>query len=227
MAPAMAIAERRTSADVVFDYLHDEISALRLLPGAKISETEVASHFDVSRQPVRDAFSRLANLDLVLVRPQRATVVKGFSSKTISTARFVRAAVEMEVIRMATKVWDGSMDTKLRRILDQQERAIARADGDGFHDLDYQFHKMLCDAAQADFAFDVISQNKAIVDRLCLLSLMQPSRMQPLLDDHRKIVEFISTGDAESAVETVRYHLTRLDSTIEAIRLKNAEYFED
>ena len=63
--------ERRTTADVVFEQLHREIASLTLLPGTKLSEAEVARRFGVSRQPVREAFSRLGNLELLLVRPQK------------------------------------------------------------------------------------------------------------------------------------------------------------
>jgi len=57
------ITERRTSADVVFDFLYEEISSLGLMPGTKISEAEMAAKFGVSRQPVRDAFSKLDNMN--------------------------------------------------------------------------------------------------------------------------------------------------------------------
>ena len=73
--------DRRTTVDEIFDHLFDEISSLRLRPGDRISEADIAAQFGVSRQPVRDAFTRLANLDLLLIRPQRATEVKRFSSR--------------------------------------------------------------------------------------------------------------------------------------------------
>ena len=70
---------RKTSSDHVFDALFDRIVSLDLLPGSKISEAEIAKSFGVSRQPVREAFMRLADLNLLLIRPQRATVVRPFS----------------------------------------------------------------------------------------------------------------------------------------------------
>ena len=70
MPSAARTRDRRTSVDVVFEHLHDAIATLELLPGDKISEAEIAAQFGVSRQPVRDAFSRLENLDLLLIRPQ-------------------------------------------------------------------------------------------------------------------------------------------------------------
>jgi len=85
--------ERRTAADAVFERLYQEIASLELLPGTKLSEADVARRFEVSRQPVREAFGRLGNLDLLLVRPQRATVVRGFSMERVAHVRFIRLAV--------------------------------------------------------------------------------------------------------------------------------------
>ena len=92
---------RRTTAADIFDLLHGQITSFSLAPGTKISEVEIAKQFDVSRGPVREAFIRLANLDLLMVRPQKATVVRRFSSKKIQRARFVRLAIECEVLRRA------------------------------------------------------------------------------------------------------------------------------
>ena len=99
--PHSLSSDRRTAVDEIFDHLRAEIDALRLRPGDRISEAEIAARFGVSRQPVRDAFTRLANLDLLLIRPQRATEVKRFSAREIEKSRFVRAAVEAEVLRRA------------------------------------------------------------------------------------------------------------------------------
>jgi len=81
MGNTVRTTDRRTSVDEVYDYLHEQITTLGLRPGDKISEADMATRFGISRQPVRDAFSRLANLDLLLIRPQRATEVKRFSMR--------------------------------------------------------------------------------------------------------------------------------------------------
>ena len=74
--PHSLSSDRRTAVDEIFDHLRAEIDALRLRPGDRISEAEIAARFGVSRQPVRDAFTRLANLDgqpLADPRPLRFT----------------------------------------------------------------------------------------------------------------------------------------------------------
>ena len=220
------LVERQTSADVVFNYLYNEIVSLRLLPGAKISEAEIANKFEVSRQPVREAFSRLGNMELLNIRPQRATEVKRFSYQSIQTARFVRAAVEMEVLRQAVREWDGSVLPDLSENLEAQKTAVDEVDIDMFHTLDYEFHRALCRAGNVEYAFEEIAQKKALVDRLCVLSMLRQDRMETLLEDHIKILGCIMAGDEEGAIKVGRLHLGRLDTTIDAIRASHTDYFD-
>lgn len=226
MVQMTTIGERRTSVDEIFDFLYGEIVSLRLRPGDKISEADIAARFAVSRQPVRDAFSRLANLDLLLIRPQRATEVKRFSMREIEKARFVRAAVEKEVLRRAAHHCDAEAAARLDAALAEQDDAIREGDVDGFGPLDYAFHEILCEIAQADFAFDVIMTEKSKVDRLCRLGLSKVDRMPELVGDHRAIADAVKRHDAEAAVEVGMLHLSRLDETIEQISATNAGYFE-
>ncbi len=226
MAQATQLGARRTSVDDIFDHLRDEILSLRLRPGDKISEADIAARFGVSRQPVRDAFSRLANLDLLLIRPQRATEVRRFSLREIVKSRFVRAAIETEVLRRAAQLCDASGAAALEQSLVAQEEAIKARDVERFGALDYDFHKTLCQIAQVDFAFDVIMEEKSKVDRLCLLSLSKENRMPELVLDHRAIASAVIEHDPERAIEVGMQHLGRLDDTIDSITVTNANYFE-
>ncbi len=226
MSPLEAL-ERGTGSDRIFDELYDRIIRLELLPGTKISETEIARTYGYSRQPVREAFTRLAALNLLLIRPQRATVVRPFSKEVIANARFIRGAVELEVVRLACQDRDEAVDPNLKANLRAQKQAIAAEDAASFHDLDYQFHKLLCASARQSFAFDIISMNKAQVDRLCMLSLTSKDAMQDLYTDHELLLHAVFESDPDTAVKALRKHLNRLDPTIEAIYTTHRGYFDD
>ncbi|MEJ6402476.1 GntR family transcriptional regulator [Yoonia sp. 2307UL14-13] len=217
---------RRTSTDVVYEYLHQEIVTLNLRPGAKISETEIAGRFGISRQPVRDAFARLANEDLLLVQPQKATEVRRFSERKISKARFVRMAVEVEVLRNAALAWDGNADQAIRENLTLQERAAADGNAAEFHAHDKTFHDMLCEAANAPLAGEAINENRAPVDRLCVLSLVNREELANLLQDHRDIFGRLQANDPDGVETSIRNHLGRLDKTIANIRAVHEGYFD-
>lgn len=219
-------SSRVTTLDDIFEYLHDEITNLRLAPGDKISEAEIAAKFGVSRQPVRDAFRRLENLDLLLIRPQRATLVKRFSTREVEKSRFVRQSVEKEVLLLAAEHCDAEGGALLDKEIEAQNRLVQDKNYDAFGKLDYAFHKTLCQIAKADFAFDVIMQEKSKVDRLCLLSLSKEERMPDLVADHTRIAEAVKANNAPLAIKEGMFHLARLNDTIAHIYEKNANYFD-
>ena len=217
---------RRTTTDAVYEAVHNEIVSLVILPGTKLSETEVARRFGVSRQPVRNAFTKLGNEGLILIRPQKATIVRGFSMERIQLARFVRVAVELETVHRAIQIWDSERNAKLAQNLALQETAINDGDLSAFHALDYDFHKLIYVLGGNPLAFEVMLDCKQKVDRLCLLSLEKSSEANSILDDHREIAAGISSGSVEQAHDSVRKHLSRLDQTIALIHDKHPDYFE-
>lgn len=217
---------RRTTTDAVYETLHDEIVSLEILPGTKLSETEVARRFGVSRQPVRNAFTKLGNEELLVIRPQKATEVRGFSMDRVALARLVRLSVELEITRCAMSLWDADCEAKLGENLALQEQAIDRGDLAGFHALDYDFHRLICTLSNNPMAFEVILKSKQKVDRLCMLSLSKDTEARSLLEDHRDIAEGMASGDLEKAQNTIRRHLSRLEKTIEFIYETHPDYFE-
>ena len=72
----------------MFDRLHAGTVSSRLLPGTRSSEVDVAP------QPVPEASIRLHDLDMLQVKPQRATRVRRISEPALLDARFIRTAVE-------------------------------------------------------------------------------------------------------------------------------------
>lgn len=226
MPETLVEPERRTTTDQVFDHLYARIASLDLLPGAKLSEVEIARRFGVSRQPVRDAFNRLENIDLLRIRPQRATRVRGFSMERIQHARFVRLALELEVARHACTLWTAPMAAALAENLARQEEAIADERLDALHALDCDFHTLICERAGLGMAARTIMDCKRQVDRLCLLSLGRTSEATALLEDHHALAAALEARSERDATVVVRRHLARLDETIADIRHSHGEYFE-
>jgi DNA-binding GntR family transcriptional regulator len=225
MGETVTSVDRRTTANAVFDDLHREITSLELLPGTKLSEAEVARRFGVSRQPVREAFSKLDNLDLLLVRPQKASVVRGFSIQRVAHARFLRLAVELEVVKRACAVWSASTAEILHRNIEQQRQSLSDR-SEQFHALDFQFHKLICELSGCPLAVESIAECRQRIERLCTLSLARNSEPEIVLDDHEKLAEALKDKSEERALAITRLHLGRLDSIIEEVHQTHFEYFE-
>lgn len=227
MPNLLEITERRTTTDQVFDQILEEITSLKLRPGTKLSEVDVARRFGVSRQPVRDAFNRLNGMDLLLVRPQKATEVRGFSLSRIEDARFIRLAVELEVLRRACKVWDETRAKRLQRNLNAQYRCVKATDLDRLRELDYEFHWLISELAGCPNAFSTIKQQKQKVDRLCFLEYdRKVKELASVFEDHRNIAEALESKSVPKVETAARKHLAHLDETIEYIHSVHPEFFE-
>lgn len=218
--------ERRTTTDLVFDQLHDDINTMKLPPGTRLSEVDIAQQFGVSRQPVRDAFFRLSNLELLLIRPQKATIVRGFSEDSIASARFIRLAVELEVMNCACKSWEKEHSKKVHKNLDLQAKAIKAEQWDEFHKLDLQFHALICELSDTHYAIETIQICRQKTDRLCSLSLNREKEVDVILKDHYDLVAALEQGKAQDASHITRLHLSRIDPIIKDIRSSHAEYFD-
>ena len=226
MYDASRVSTSKSTADVVFERLYADILALTILPGAKISEADVARQYGVSRQPVRDAFRRLHNLDLIEIRPQRATIISRFSRPEIENTRFIRLAVELEVLDRACEIWDQTRAESLAKNLAAQANALAAEDLSRFHTLDYGFHECICALTGLPMAFETINSCKRKIDRLCLLSLSDYENVADILADHRAIADALDRRCAADARELIRHHISRLDATIAEIHQKNAAFFQ-
>src|SRR5215475_9365739 len=77
-------------SDRVYAELESAIRNLVIKPGQLLSETELAAQLNVSRTPLREAVSRLAHANLVVVTPQVGTRCAQIAMTEVREACFVR-----------------------------------------------------------------------------------------------------------------------------------------
>jgi DNA-binding GntR family transcriptional regulator len=105
--------------------LRERIVRNDLASGSKISESEIAKSYSISRQPVREAFIKLSEEGLILIRPQRSTIVRKIDPVTVLEARFVREAIEADIVKLLAKRSDPAVIKELRAQLAEQQ-SVAR-----------------------------------------------------------------------------------------------------
>lgn len=214
---------RPSAADILCDELYHRVVTLELPPGTKLSEQDVARQAGVSRQPVRDAFWRLSQLGLLTIQPQRATTVSRISAEGVRQARFIRTAVETETTRAAAEAMTAEHLKALETLVEAQARAMAADDRLTFHALDDAFHRAICAASGNEFAWALIRNHKAHMDRVRYLSLAFGTRAA--YDDHVEILVALRRRDADAAVCAMRVHLSRIASILAQLREERPEMF--
>ena len=195
------------------------------VPSAQLSEAEVAKAFGVSRQPVREAFIKLAEEGLVEIRPQRGTFVRKISASAVLDARFVREAIEADVVRLVAQAPDPATLQELGRLIEAQ-RKVAGNDPRAFVPLDDAFHRTLAQAAGRNYAWSVIESLKSQMDRVRQLSTRK-FPMARLIAQHEAVVAAIAAGDPAGAEAAMREHLRAILTDLPLIRESLPEYFDD
>lgn len=214
-----------SATDQVFAAVYDAVISLKLPPGTKISETEIARQLDVSRQPVRDAFFRLSKLGFLMIRPQRATLITKISEQAVLNAVFTRTALEVECLREACLRAGAADIAALDANLEQQRQALTVQDPALFHAIDDAFHALICETAGHAHVWALIQEQKAHMDRIRFLTLSS-DRQREVLGEHEALVAAIKAGDVALAEESLRGHLGKIRSVIARVRRDHPDYVE-
>lgn len=217
-------AERQTMADHIYDRLRSDIIRLKIKPGHTLSEADVARRFEVSRQPVREAFIQLSDDGFLLIRPQRPTMVKPISKVAVLNACFIRQAIEVAVIAEAARIWDRDAATELEACIAEQIRASEEDDREEFHAADERFHQVLSTRAGYPFAWKAVDQHKAQMDRLRHLTLGY--RTPKTIAEHRDIAAALVAKDVDAAIAAMRRHLRRIEEDLIEASAVHADYFD-
>ena len=205
--------------------LRDRIISCELAPGQRISETEIATTYEVSRQPVREAFIKLAEEQLVHIRPQRGTYITRISIPSALAARFVREAVEADLVRRVCKLASDEMITSLYEQLEQQRKAAQALDLPELMRLDEVFHKSLAHNAATPEVNTFLESLNVQVSRVRNISA---GRFSPtkVIEHHQAIVDAIRDRKASAADKAMRTHLREIKKDLPHVVETYPEYFE-
>lgn len=209
----------------VFEALKQGVVQLHLRPGNLLSEAEVAKQLGVSRQPVREAFIKLAEAGLVEIRPQRGTFVVLISRREVENARFIREAIEVAVARKAAEEADAKAISRIRETLVRQREAHEREDIAAFLRHDEAFHQAIARSVDCEHAWRVLETMKAQMDRVRYLSMPLATPVETLIRQHQAILDAIEAHAPEDAEKAMREHLSEILTSLPKVAAANPDLF--
>ena len=205
----------------VFGFLRDQLlegtirSGDRLLP-----ERELALQMGVSRPIVREALRALSMMGVVEIRERVGTVVCqpdvsvlgdvfAFSLAQVPDAiddvMQARIALECQAIRLACQRATTADIERLREALDAIEATMNDADG-GLADFD--FHLALVRASKSDVIAQLYSAMATLLTRSHRdrRRVIDDAMKATVVDDHRRLLQAVITGDGDAADLALRLH---------------------
>lgn len=207
---AGATIQREALGSRVATELRIAIAAGEFAPGARLIEVDLASHFGVSRGPIRDAFRILQAEGLIEPhQPGSGMVVTGIDQDSIIELYSLRGAIEGLAIRLAVARYDEAQMHLIDQLVVQMERAAQNNDPSAFALADVAFHNEICHLSGHKRLTDVWRQHEGIMMTLLRLTISLDQNLSSSTKAHRLLLDLIRGGDEEAAARELLEHLDR------------------
>jgi DNA-binding GntR family transcriptional regulator len=199
-------ARPRTATDYVSDSLRRSILNGDLVGGTRLSLAEVASNFDVSTTPVREALRELSFEGLVRIDNYRGGVVTAVTKAEVEEIVRIRQVLEPMAAREAVDGMTPNILEEAQVILDE----MAASDSwDGWVQGNRAFHRKLYEASSSR---RLVSLIKSLQDTQVVF-VSATLRKSPILKetatkDHIEMIEAVIARDVDRLIDITLRHLT-------------------
>lgn len=211
------MSQTQPFSDRVFDQLSEAIVAGELLPGAKISEPDLAIRFGVSRAPLREAIRRLEERKLVSRVAHQGARVAVLSAARISEIYMVREALEGVAAREAAHRMSHEDVGQLRALLSSHEHSFGGDDDTyrmGSADEDFHF-RIIRASGNATLIALLLGEYYALIRMFRRQHRQVAGRARRALVEHHRITDALADRDAELAEFLMRRHIAAARTGIE------------
>ena len=218
-------SKEKTKEYVIRNMVYN-IEFLNLEPGEKISENQISELLNLSRTPVREAFTSLrANL-LIDVKPQIGTFISYFDIDMSKELLFFRSSLEEKaVIEVCKKdCWDNL--EVFKKIIEKEKILHSSKEFEELLALDNKFHNLIFEELGYRKIPSIIENNTSYLVRMRILRLKANIREKNYIDEHEKILQFIINKDAENASKILKNHINELVDDMNELSEKYPDYFK-
>lgn len=215
-------------SSLALERLEKAIMEGELGPGERLSESELARRFGISRGPLREAIGQLEGRKLVTRVSNHGARVVALSKQDLLDLLEVRESLEGMACRLAaTKMTDADLD-HLAAMLSAHENSDAMRQGRGYFQApgDGDFHQAILRACGNARLTGMLGDELYSLLRLYRHHLsMRPGRAAEALKEHKKIVDALRARDPDAAEAAMRAHLRSSRSAVEHW-MKDEEFSE-
>ncbi|PTQ59278.1 GntR family transcriptional regulator [Sphingomonas aurantiaca] len=203
-------------SDRIRNALTDAISSGELAPGTTLDEQQLADRYGASRTPVREALRQLATSGMVEVRPRRGVIVRHVTAEEVMDMFEAMAEIEAVCVRLATYRITPLERSRLLRIHEASEAAVAAGDVDAYDALNREFHEAIYRAAHNDFLADQAIAVRTRLNAFRRMQLRQDRRLVTSRAEHDAVMRAIAEGDGDEAARRMRAHMLNAASALDS-----------
>jgi DNA-binding GntR family transcriptional regulator len=183
------------SEGLVVPALREAIVEGVLSPGSRLSEVQVAKQLDVSRTPMREAFSQLEREGLVTIVPRVGAFVRSVTLRDVEEIYTVRAALECLAVQLASERITPLGSAQLDDVLGAMRGAVEADDAASYTDALDRFYTIVMTIADNRTLQATHASLIGPVRRLRRIAMARGGRMRASFDQSVRIRDAIVARD--------------------------------
>lgn len=177
-----------------------------IAPGDRLRVADLSTRYGVSHIPVREALRQLEGDRLVVIDPHKGAILRGVTPKFVRDMHDTRAAVEALLVRNATERITPEAALELVRLSGAYEEAAASGNAAAMVEANLTLHRRIAAMGENAVAADIMEQGWELVVSIRQRYGFGASRIAAIIDQHRRLVRAIGSGDPNTAVQIAMEH---------------------
>lgn len=196
-----------TEALTTYEQLKHAILNGEFIEDQSLVESVLATKFNVSRTPIREALLRLEQ-DGLAERRERGLVVRSRSPEEILDIYETRVTLEAKASAVAAERRSDFDLLRLRQLLEAGE-ALRQSDREALAANNEAFHRTIWRASRNESLIDLLERLRLHLLRYPSTTLGFTGRWTEAIDEHRSLVDAIERRDPTRASEIATNHFNR------------------
>lgn len=186
-------------------------------PGSPIPVDEVASRYQVSRIPVREALMSLVGEGLVEHRSRAGYTVAALTPAELREFYLVREVLEAAALAAAVRRATAEDDDRATRAHRAMTEAIEAGDSRGHHRESRRFHLALISAGGMPRLEHMFEAAWNMTEPTRPMDYAPKAAVDLLNDDHERMLRAFKARDSAALLEVSRLHHSRLQTFVSAL----------
>ena len=199
----------QTDYNRIRDLIRGDIVNDRLKGGSRLKVRELATRYNTSAIPVREALQQLQGEGIVRFIPNRGASVRTIDTDFVRDIYEIRAMVEPFLARWFVRHQkDGDLD-RLEAIQHAFDAAVEAKDWPKLRDLNAEFHAICYNGHYNDEAVQLASRHTELIAALADRFPRFSARAQAVCREHWAIIGAIREQDEAKTAKLVETHVRR------------------
>jgi DNA-binding GntR family transcriptional regulator len=198
--PAMLSAQQEA-----YRYLRDRILSGELSGDARLNPAEIAELLGISRMPVREALRQLDAEGLVIMRPNRAALVRRLTAAEVEDLFEIRTALEVLAVRPAVQALNDELLAELVATMQRMDRARSNpVEWLRRHD---DFHDSISALGQRKRLRQELARVRLAIRPYLLMYMKVYETVEMPGLEHSSLIDALASRDVARAESAMRVHV--------------------